>query len=68
MKSEVINLKFKLRCQRLRKAIESSVGEREVHSELELNPWVVLRLFETGHNNGYIISHFSLGDDLRLIW
>ena len=53
------------KCQNLRNAIESSRGEREVHRQLEMNPWVVLRLFETSQNNGYIISHFSLGDEFE---
>jgi hypothetical protein len=51
--------------QELRNAIESAPGEREVHRQLEMNPWVILRLFETGHNNGYIVSHFSLGDEFE---
>jgi hypothetical protein len=53
------------KCQELRNSIESSSGEREVHRQLELHPWVVLRLFEIGHNNGYIVSHFSLGDEFE---
>ncbi len=53
------------RIQDLIQAVDSSSGEREVHRHLEMNPWVVLRLFETSYNNGYIISHFSLGDEFE---
>lgn len=50
-------------CQELRKAVETSSGEREIHRQLEANPWVVLRLLLQGSNGGYVISHFSLGDE-----
>jgi hypothetical protein len=65
MKKNEANMPLNARCQELRKAIESSTGERNVHRELEMNPWVVLRLFETSHNNAYIVSHFSLGDEFE---
>ncbi len=60
-----MDLSRKNRFNKLREAIETSTGEREIHEQLELNPWVILRLFETGHNNGYIVSHFSLGDEFE---
>ena len=48
----------------LRKAIESCSGERAVHRQLEQNPWVFFRLFQYTYP-GYVISHFSLGDEFE---
>ena len=52
------------KCQELRKAIETSAGERSVHRELEATPWMMLRLFERSYG-GYVISHFAFGDEFE---
>jgi hypothetical protein len=52
------------KCRKLRRAIESFSGEREVHRQLEANPWVFFPLFQYSYR-GFVVSHFSLGDEFE---
>lgn len=44
----------------LHKAIEDATGERAVHRELELRPWIIAELFGKGW---FVVSRFSLGNE-----
>jgi antiviral defense system Shedu protein SduA len=48
---------------RLHEAVEKSAGERQVHRELELRPWVMNDLVAIGCKVGFVVSHFKLGDE-----
>ncbi len=52
------------KCRKLRRAIEFSSGEREIHRQLEANPWIFFPLFQYSYR-GFVVSHFSLGDEFN---